>query len=69
MLDTSNLDAAIERGDRRSEITWLTINIRKLMGVRAAGLSRTLSDEQLRIMIDERVAQLRRAAEHERSGH
>jgi hypothetical protein len=68
MLDTRNLDAAIERGDRRAEITWLALNISNLMKVRAAGLCRTLSDEQLRTMIDERIAQLRRAAEHERSG-
>jgi hypothetical protein len=64
MLDTRHLDAAVDRGDRRAEIAWLTINISKLMKVRAVGLSRTLSDEQLRIMIDERIMQLRRAAEH-----
>jgi hypothetical protein len=64
MLDTRHLDAAVDRGDRRSEIAWLTINISKLMKVRAVGLARTLSDEQLRMMIDERITQLRRAAEH-----
>jgi hypothetical protein len=58
---TRHIDSAVEQGDRDGEITWLSIDIRKRMKVHAIGRSHTPSDQQLQLMIDERIAHFRRA--------
>jgi hypothetical protein len=61
-LSTDKIAQAVARGDRDSERGWRSTEVVGLMVVRGTGRSRTLSDEQLDQMIDERIDELRRAA-------
>jgi len=62
ILYGDKIAAAMADGYLDSELAWRSIEIRKLMTIRATGGSQTFTDDVLDVMIAERITELRRRA-------